>query len=112
FQCARWATWWVTCFPPEESLAIITAPTLRQVEEGILHYAKQMHGRVKQSALARGEAMPWPGWISENAEWKFRGPGGNMTLMLGRVPAASDAVSTFQGMRREGGRNFLALDEA
>lgn len=112
YQAARWAMWWVTCFPPEESLAIITGPTLRQVEEGVMHYMKTSYGKVKASALAQGKPSPWPGWLTEQAEWKYRSDGGNITLALGRVPSASDAVSTFQGMRREGGRNFLVLDEA
>lgn len=112
YQAARWSMWWVTCFPPEESLAIITGPTLRQVEEGIFHYMKTSYGKVKAAALADGKQMPWPGWITEQSEWKYRTGGGNTTLALGRVPGASDAVSTFQGMRREGGRNLLVLDEA
>jgi hypothetical protein len=113
YQAARWAMWWCTVFPPEESLAIITAPTLAQVEEGVFHYLKTSHGTVKAAALQRGEkTSPWPGWISEQSEWKYRGDGGNITLALGRVPGASDAVSTFQGMRREGGRSLIVLDEA
>ena len=112
YQAARWSMWWVTAFPPEESLAILTAPTLRQVEEGIIHYMKTCYGYVKNTALANGLANPWPGWLSEQGEWKYRTSGGNITLALGRVPSASDAVSTFQGMRRTGGRNLIALDEA
>jgi hypothetical protein len=112
YQAARWAMWWCTVFPPEESLAIITAPTLAQVEEGVFHYLKTSHGKVKAAAMQRNEPMPWPGWISEQSEWKVRGDGGNTTIALGRVPGAADAVSTFQGMRREGGRSLLVLDEA
>ncbi|MDF2691711.1 MAG: hypothetical protein K0S65_94, partial [Labilithrix sp.] len=55
---------------------------------------------------------PWPGWISEDPEWKYATLGGNQTLAVARVPGASDAVSTFQGLRKTGGRNFIALDEA
>lgn len=112
FQMARWAMWWVTAFPPEESLAILTAPTLRQVESGVIAYMKTCYGQVKQSALSNGKPMPWPGWISENNEWKYRTLGGNMNLAVGRVPSASDAVSTLQGERKIGGRNLLGLDEA
>jgi hypothetical protein len=104
--------WWVTAFPPEESLAILTAPTLRQVEGGVIAYMKSCWGHVKQSALAQGKPMPWPGWISEQNEWKYKAPGGNQWLAVGRVPAASDAVSTFQGLRKIGGRNLISLDEA
>lgn len=112
YQSARWAMWWVTAFPPEESLAIITAPTLKQVELGVFAYIKSCYGKVKNNALAQGKPMPWPGWITEQNEWKYRGPGGNETIAVGRVPGASDAVSTFQGLRKQGGRNLIILDEA
>lgn len=112
FQAARWGMWWVTCFAPEESLAIFTAPTLKQVEIGVVAYLKDCYGRVKQSALKRGEPNPWPGWITEQNEWKYSTPGGNAVLAFGRVPGAQDAVSTFQGARKPGGRNFIILDEA
>ncbi len=112
YQAARWAMWWVTCFEPKDSLAIITAPTLSQVEQGIMMYAKTSWGAVRANAMQKKEPMPWPGWINEQNEWKHRTDGGNITLAIGRVPGASDAVSTFQGMRREGGRSLILLDEA
>ncbi len=109
---ARWAMWWITAFPKEESLAILTAPTLRQVMLGTMAYLKESYSYVKMSALADGRAMPWPGWISEQGEWRYSTPGGNQTLAVARVPGSSDAVSTFQGLRKTGGRNFIILDEA
>lgn len=112
FQAARWGMWWVTAHPPEESLAILTAPTLRQVEIGLLAYMKERYGYIKQAALAKGTPMPWPGWISETGAWKYSTLGGNMDLAVARVPGASDAVSTFQGLRKTGGRNLILLDEA
>lgn len=112
FQAARWAMWWVTCFPPEESLSILTAPTLRQVEAGVLSYMKSCYGYVKDSAFSEGKPMPWPGWLNESNEWKYATTGGNQLLAVGRVPGAQDAVSQFQGLRKTGGRNFIVLDEA
>lgn len=111
-SAARWALWWITAWPKEESLAIITAPTLKQVNLGVFAYLKETYSYVKQSALADGRPMPWPGWISEQGEWRYNTPGGNQTLAVARVPGASDAVSTFQGLRKTGGRNFITLDEA
>lgn len=111
-SAARWSLWWITAWPKEESLAIITAPTLKQVELGVFSYLKETYSYVKQSALADGRPMPWPGWISEQGEWRYNTPGGNQTLAVARVPGASDAVSTFQGLRKTGGRNFITLDEA
>ena len=112
YQAARWAMWWVTAFPPEESLAIITAPTLRQVEQGVFHYMKTSFGKVKGNAALANVPMPWPGWISEKGLWNYRTEGGNIALALAAVPSPSDAVSTFQGIRREGGRSLIELDEA
>lgn len=111
-SAARWVLWWITAHPKETSLAICTAPTLRQTRLGVFQYLKESYGYVKQSALAKNEPMPWPGWISEQDEWRYSTPGGNQTLAVARVPGASDAVSTFQGLRKTGGRNFIALDEA
>ncbi|MGO2150883.1 MAG: hypothetical protein ACTH32_06735 [Microbacterium gubbeenense] len=111
-SAARWALWWCTAFPADESLAILTAPTLRQVSLGTLAYIKSAHGDQKMRAAKEGKPNPWPGWISEQGEWKYSAPGGNQTLAVARVPGASDAVSTFQGLRKTGGRNFIMLDEA
>lgn len=111
-SASRWAMWWITAFPKEESLAICTAPTLKQVKLGVFSYLKESYGYVKQTALETGSPSPWPGWISEDPEWKYSTPGGNQTLAVARVPGAADAVSTFQGLRKTGGRNFIVLDEA
>lgn len=113
YTAARWATWWVTAFDPRESMVIATAPTLRQVEKGVFAYIKSQYGYVKSQAMQRNEPMPWPGWISEQNEWKWRASaGGNEPLALASVPGAADAVSTFQGLRKQGGRNLILLDEA
>ncbi|MEV5068867.1 hypothetical protein MRBLMI12_000423 [Microbacterium sp. LMI12-1-1.1] len=111
-SAARWVMWWVTAFPKEESLAICTAPTLKQVKLGVFAYLKESYGNVKLAASKQGRENPWPGWISEDPEWKYATLGGNQTLAVARVPGASDAVSTFQGLRKTGGRNFIELDEA
>lgn len=111
-SAARWVLNWITAFPKEESLAIVTAPTLKQVNLGVFAYLKETYGYVKNTALTDGRPMPWPGWISEQGEWRYETAGGNATLAVARVPGASDAVSTFQGLRKTGGRNFISLDEA
>lgn len=111
-SAARWVLWWITAFAKEQSLAIATAPTLKQVRMGVFAYLKESYGYVKTRAGAEGRPMPWPGWISEQDEWRYSTPGGNQTLAVARVPGSSDAVSTFQGLRKTGGRNFIMLDEA
>jgi hypothetical protein len=112
YQASRWGMWWATAFDTDQSLVILTAPTLRQVEGGLMMYMKERYGYVKRAAMAQGKRMPWPGWISEQNEWKYATPGGNMKLVVGRVPAAADAVSTLQGERKTGGRNLIIFDEA
>ena len=111
-SAARWALWWITAWPKEESLAIITAPTLVQVQIGVFAYLKEAYGYKKVQAARAGKPMPWPGWISETDQWRYSTPGGNQTLAIARVPGAQDAVSSFQGLRKTGGRNFIMLDEA
>lgn len=112
FQAARWAMYWCTVWPKEESLAIISAPTLIQAELGIMSYLKEKHGFVRARAEAAGKPMPWPGWISEKNEWNYRTLGGNQTLAIARVPGAQDATTTMQGLRKPGGRSLILLDEA
>ncbi len=111
-SAARWALWWITAFPKEESLAICTAPTLKQVQMGVFAYLKETYSYTLTKAQADGKPMPWPGWISEQDEWKYATPGGNRTLAIARVPGAHNAVSSFQGLRKTGGRNLVVLDEA
>lgn len=111
-SAARWGLWWITAFPKEESLLICTAPTLVQVRMGVWSYLKETYGYVKTQAQAEGKPMPWPGWISEQDLWQYSTAGGNRTLAIARVPGAHDAVSSFQGLRKTGGRNFISLDEA
>lgn len=111
-SAARWVLWWVTAFPKEESLAILSAPTLRQVELGCWAYLKDRYSYVKTRAMTEGKPMPWPGWITEQGDWKYTTAGGNQTLAIAAVPSPQDAVSRFQGLRKTGGRNFIMLDEA
>ena len=112
FQAARWAMWWCTAFEPEESLAIVTGPTLIQVRIGVFSYLKEKYGYVKAQADKASKPMPWPGWISEKDAWNYRAPGGNQTLAIARVPGAQDATTTMQGLRKPGGRSLILLDEA
>lgn len=109
---ARWATWWVTAFPPEESMVILTAPTLKQVELGMFYNIKRLYGDLKARSALNREPMPWPGWLTEQNEWKYATMGGNETLAASRVPAPHDATTTLQGLRKVGGRNLIVGDES
>lgn len=112
FSAARWVLWWVTVHEKDHSLAICTAPTLTQVRMGVWSYLKEAYGYQKTLAQAEKRPMPWPGWIGENDMWQYDTAGGNRVLAVARVPGPSDAVSSFQGLRKTGGRNFIVLDEA
>lgn len=98
-------TWWVSAFPPEESLAIFSANGRDQIERVIFAYLKHNYGYMKSH-----DHTP-PGWINEQLEWKFtRADGsGNEPIAFGKRPADTDIVSSFQGTRKR--RTLVGFDE-
>lgn len=104
-------TWFVTVHPPQETLAIVSAPTLHQINNVIFKYLKTTYGYVKEKSFLDNVPFPFVGWINESLEWKFNMPGvGNQNLVFGKRPTDTDIVSTFQGTRGSG-RTLVALDE-
>jgi hypothetical protein len=104
-------TWFVSVHPPQETLAIVSAPTLHQIENVVFKYLKANYGYVKAKSLQDNVAFPFVGWINESLEWKFNMPGvGNQNLVFGKRPTDTDIVSTFQGTRGSA-RTLVALDE-
>ena len=100
-------TWWVSVFPPEDTLAIVSAPTISQVEKVIFAYLKA------NFASAKTLGRPLVGEISEQLTWKFENPatGKKDFLAFGKKPSdGSDIVSSFQGTRKL--RTGVFLDEA
>lgn len=96
--------WHVSVHPPEEVLAIASAPSISQIARVLFRYAKEWYG----VASARGFALP--GEINEALEWKYQLPtGGKGLLAFGKRPSDSDAVSHFQGTRAL--RTLVLLDE-
>jgi hypothetical protein len=106
FSMADIICWWVSVFPPGDSLAIISAPSIPQLEKVVFAYLKNNYN----VALKRGINMP--GWIDEQLNWKYNTPAGNISLAFGRKPPDQDAVSTFQGVRSNVGKTFVFFDEA
>jgi hypothetical protein len=106
FSMADIICWWVSVFPPGDSLAIISAPSIPQLEKVVFAYLKNNYN----VAMKRGLRMP--GWIDEQLNWKYATPAGNDTLAFGRKPPDQDAVSTFQGVRSNVGKTFVLFDEA
>lgn len=103
-------TWWVTAFPPEESLAIFSANGRDQIQRVVFKYLKDNFGYMAQQAKA-GKGAPPPGWISEQLEWNYAKPDGSgkEALAFGKRPADQDIVSSFQGTRKR--RTFVGFDE-
>lgn len=103
-------TWWVTAFPPEESLAITSANGRDQIERVVYKMLKDNFGFMASRAKA-GLGPPPPGWISEQLEWNYTKPDGSGkgTIAFGKRPADQDIVSSFQGTRKR--RTFVGFDE-
>lgn len=108
---ADWETFWVTAFPPEDSLVLATANGRQQIEAVIFKYLKDNYGYM--SKLARETKSVGPvGFINESLEWKYSKPdgSGNESLVIGKRPADQDIVSSFQGTRKL--RTLVGMDEA
>lgn len=105
FLLSDLGTWWVTAFPPEESLAIFSANGRDQIERVVFKYLKDNYGYMR----THGHAPT--GWINESLEWKFFNEtnGSNEALAFGKRPADQDIVSSFQGTRKP--RTFVGFDE-
>lgn len=104
--------WWVTAFPPEESLAIFSANGRHQIESVIFKYLKDAYGYTATRARQKPPLGPMPvGWINESLEWKYSKPdgSGNEAVAFGKRPADQDIVSTFQGTRKK--RTLVCFDE-
>ena len=98
-------TWWVSVFEPDETLAIVSAPTISQIEKVVFAYLKANH------ASAQVLGTPLVGEISEQLTWKFTNPatGKKDFLAFGKRPSDTDIVSSFQGTRKL--RTGVFLDE-
>ena len=97
-------TWIVATGVPSETLCIVSAPTLSQIEKVIFAYLKVNKG------LADGMGMPIPGRITETLAWKLDGDNGAEFLVFGKRPSDQDIVSSFQGTRKR--NTYVFLDEA
>jgi hypothetical protein len=97
-------TWIVATGVPSETLCIVSAPTLSQIEKVIFAYLKVNRG------LADAMGMRLPGRITETLAWKLDGDNGAEFLVFGKRPSDQDIVSSFQGTRKR--NTFVFLDEA
>lgn len=97
-------TWQVSVSVPQETLCIISAPTLSQIEKVIFAYLKS------NKVLASSRGFDLPGRITETLAWKLDGSEGSEFLAFGKRPSDRDIVSSFQGTRKL--RTMVFLDEA
>ena len=97
-------TWEVAVGDPNETLCIVSAPTLSQIEKVIFAYLKVNKG------LAAVHGFDIPGRISETLTWKIDTEQGSNLLAFGKRPSDKDIVSSFQGTRKL--RTKVFLDEA
>jgi hypothetical protein len=97
-------TWIVATGAPSETLCIVSAPTLSQIEKVIFAYLKVNKG------LAESHGVTLPGRIMETLAWKLDGDNGAEFLVFGKRPSDQDIVSSFQGTRKR--NTYVFLDEA
>jgi hypothetical protein len=97
-------TWQVAVSDPAETLCIVSAPTLSQIEKVIFAYLKVNKG------TAFGNGVDLPGRITETLAWKLDSEQGSQFLVFGKRPSDRDIVSSFQGTRKL--RTMVFLDEA
>lgn len=110
FAVSDLGVWWVTAFPPEESLALFSANGRDQIKAVIFKYLKDAYGYMATQAKENGAERPI-GWISEQLEWNYMKPDGSgkEAIAIGKRPADTDIVSAFQGTRKY--RTLVGLDE-
>lgn len=106
FTVASMIGWVGSVWEPGETVSIITAPSISQIDRVLFAYLKANKAR----AASRGNDLP--GWINEQLEWQVKGPEGQISLAFGRKPATGTEVSTFQGVRSQFGKTYVFGDEA
>jgi len=94
-------TWTVATSVPADTLCIVSAPTMSQVEKVIFAYLKVNKG------MAKARGLELPGRITETLAWKLDGPEGAEFLVFGKRPPDQDIVNSFQGTRKKNTKVFL-----
>ena len=89
-----------------ETVSIISAPSVNQIEKVTFKYMKSHMEKAKK----RGHILP--GWMSGDLEWVVQGPQGKEFLAYGKKPAPGREVEVFQGVRSEYGHTYVFFDEA
>jgi hypothetical protein len=107
---AEMVLWAGSVFPEGETVSIISAPSIPQLQKVTFAYLKSFHGRVSNNL--RPKDFKVPGHIDENLGWVSETKNGKIWLASGRKPPDQDAVSMFQGLRSQFGMTYVWFDEA
>lgn len=99
-----------TVWPEGDTVSIISAPSIPQLQKVTFKYLKEYHGRVSDRLTPADFRVP--GRIDENLGWVSETPSGKIWLATGRKPPDQDAVSMFQGLRSPNGMTYVWFDEA
>lgn len=102
--------WVGSVWPEGDTVSIISAPSIPQLQKVTFKYLKEYHGRVSETLSPRDFRVP--GRIDENLGWVSETPNGKIWLATGRKPPDQDAVSMFQGLRSPTGMTYVWFDEA
>lgn len=106
YSVASMILWVGAVHDPGETVSIISAPSVNQIEKVTFKYMKSHMGKAKR----RGHLLP--GWMSGDLEWVTAGPEGKEFLAYGKKPAPGREVEVFQGVRSEFGHTYVFFDEA
>lgn len=102
--------WAGSVWPEGDTVSIISAPSIPQLQKVTFKYLKEYHGRVSEKLSPADFRVP--GHIDENLGWVSETPNGKIWLATGRKPPDQDAVSMFQGLRSPNGMTYVWFDEA
>lgn len=102
--------WAGSVWPEGDTVSIISAPSIPQLQKVTFKYLKEYHGRVSDKLTPADFRVP--GRIDENLGWVSETRSGKIWLATGRKPPDQDAVSMFQGLRSPNGMTYVWFDEA
>lgn len=96
-------TWFVSVFPPMETMALVSAPVRSQIDENMFNYLRSNYHLAEQRGRALvGEITRWPKWVTHSPYDK--------DLVIPKRPADQNLISSFQGLHFD--HMAVVLDEA
>lgn len=105
-EVANMVLWTGAVFDLGQTISIVSAPSLDQIEKSVFKYVKSAKARASE----RGFIIP--GIINEDLEWHAPGAEGKIFIAYGKKPPTGKEVNVFQGVRSEFGMTYVFFDEA